>query len=397
MLAYTFYEGDNRVMRYAETLVERGDEVDVIALRKEGQLKKEIINGVNVHRIQKRIKNEKGPLTYLYRILGFFVRAFFVLSISHFRKGYRLLHVHSVPDFLVFAAFVPRVMGAKIVLDIHDLLPELYVSKFAKGPDSKIFRLLVHVERISARFADHIIVANHIWQQRLISRSVPAEKCSVFLNYPDLSIFRRHGRTRSDAKFIMLYPGTLAWHQGLDIAIHAFAKLKNVVPNLEFHIYGEGSAREDLIQLTQTLGIHDRVLFHDAIPLREIPLVIENADLGIVPKRKDFFGNEAFSTKTLEFMTLGVPIIVADTAVDQYYFNDQVVTFFAGGDADHLAACILELAQNPRRRQKQVEYATRFVQHHAWTRVKGEYVGLLDALTASDRSRLELKARNSRS
>jgi len=391
MVAYTFYEGDNRVMRYAETLVERGDEVDVIALRKEGQSRKEVINGVHVYRIQKRIKNEKGPLTYLYRICSFFVRAFFVVSIKHIRKHYRVLHVHSVPDFLVFAASVPRAMGAKVILDIHDLLPELYVSKFAAGANSKIFQFLVYVERVSSRFANHVIVANHIWQQRLISRSVPAEKCSVFLNYPDLSIFRRRGRTRNDGKIVMLYPGTLAWHQGLDIAVNAFAKIKDAVPNLEFQIYGEGTAKEELIQLSRTLGIQDRVLFFDAISLREIPYVMENADLGVVPKRKDFFGNEAFSTKTLEFMALGVPIIVADTAVDHYYFNDQVVTFFVGGDVDRLAESILQLIKNPEKRQKQIENATRFVEQYAWTYAKGDYIRLVNALTEDKRSKLKLK------
>src|SRR5208283_2524237 len=249
MIAYTFYEGDNRVMRYAEALAKRGDEVDVIALRKEGQPKEAMMNGVRVFQIQKRIKNEKGKFTYFYRLLMFFVRSFFLVSVKHLRSPYRLLHVHSVPDFLVFAAWIPRALGAKVILDIHDLLPELYASKFGDGAESQTFRFLAFIERMSAAFADHVIVANHIWQQRLISRSVSAEKCSVFLNYPDLSIFQSRGRTRSDGKFIVLYHGTLAWHQGLDIAIKAFAIIQDKVPNIEFHIYGEGTARESLIQL----------------------------------------------------------------------------------------------------------------------------------------------------
>jgi len=397
MLAYTFYEGDNRVMRYAETLVKRGDEVDVIALRREKQPREEVLDGVHVFRIQKRIKNEKGQLTYLFRILTFFVRSFIVVGIKHLRKPYRVIHVHSVPDFLVFAASVPRVTGAKIILDIHDLLPELYASKFEVGTNSKTFRFLALVERISARFANHVIVANDIWRQRLISRSVPAEKCSVFLNCPDLSVFHPRGRTRDDGKFVMLYPGTLTWHQGLDVAIHAFAKIKDRIPALEFHIYGEGTAKEILIQLTRALGIQDRVLFYDAISLRKIAFIMENADLGVVPKRKDSFGNEAFSTKTLEFMSLGVPIIVADAAVDLYYFNSEIVTFFASGDADHLAECIIQLIQNPEKRRRQVESATQFVKQYEWSCKKGEYIDLIEALTGNESSGISAEARRPQS
>lgn len=383
MIAYTFYEGDNRVMRYAEALAKGGNEVDVIALRKEGQPKEAMMNGVRVFQIQKRIKNEKGKLTYLYRLLMFFVRSFFFVSAKHLRNPYRLLHVHSVPDFLVFAAWIPRAMGAKVILDIHDLLPELYASKFGAGTKSRTFRSLALLERLSAGFADHVIVANHIWQQRLISRSVPAEKCSVFLNYPDLSIFQPLGRTRFDGKFIVLYHGTLAWHQGLDIAIDAIATLKDKVPDMEFHIYGEGTTKDSLIQLAGKRGISDRVLFHDAIPLREIVRVIENADLGVVPKRKDSFGDEAFSTKTLEFMTLGVPIVVAATTVDRYYFNDRIVTFFSSGDMEDLAKCMLELICNPEARRKQVDGARNFAKGYDWDLKKGEYLRLVNALTDS--------------
>src|SRR5438309_3898864 len=61
MLVYTFYESDNRVMRYAKALVERGDEVDVIALGSdETQPAFEVIDNVNVHRIQRRQRNEKS-------------------------------------------------------------------------------------------------------------------------------------------------------------------------------------------------------------------------------------------------------------------------------------------------------------------------------------------------
>ena len=387
MVAYSFYESDNRVMRYAEALAARGDEVEVFALRREGRLKQEVLNGVRVFRIQSRVKNEKAQWSYLFRIVIFFLKSMVLVSAKHLRKPYRFIHVHSVPDFLVFAVWLPRFTGAKVCLDIHDLLPEFYSSKFQSSNKSVTFRLLQFVELASCSFSDHVIAANHIWQKKLIARSVPASKCSVFINYPDRSIFQQHGRTRVDDKIIVIYPGTLSPHQGLDTAIRAFAKLREEAPpNAEFHIYGEGSAKESLVQLTRDLQLEDRVFFRETIPLREMAQIMENADLGVVPKRNDTFGDEAFSTKILEFMAMGVPVVVSETTVDRYYFNDEVVTFFRSGDVEDLFSHILALIRDPQARQRQASRAQEFVKQSDWDLKKGKYLQLVDDLVGDRRA-----------
>ncbi len=383
MLAYTFYESDNRVRRYAETLARRGDRVDVIALRGNSSPKMEIINNVRLFRIQKRVRNETGRFSYLFRLVQFFWRSMFFLAIKEMKDHYDLVHVHSVPDFEVFAAWFPKVRGAKLILDIHDLLPEFYASKFAARPDSRLNRLLLLAERMSAHFADHVIAANHIWGDRLRARSVQPAKCTPILNYPDGSIFYRRGRVRTDGKFIMLYPGSLNRHQGMDLAIQALARIKDQVPQVELHIYGDGSEAGNLRKLAGELGLAERVKFYEGVRITEVPHIMENADLGIVPKRTDGFGNEAFSTKVLEFMTLGVPVIVSDSAVDRYYFTDRVVTFFKGNDEEHLAQCVLEMIQDPAKRTAQVERANEFVKTFDWDLRKNEYLGLVDSLVHS--------------
>jgi glycosyltransferase involved in cell wall biosynthesis len=285
------------------------------------------------------------------------------------------------PDFLVFTAWIPRLMGAKIILDIHDLLPEFYADKFHCGKESRIFKVMVWIEKVSCAFAHHVILPNHIWLKRVQSRSVTPSKSTVVLNYPDPSIFYRRGRSRHDNRFMMIYPGSLGTHQGLDVAIRALAKVKDVIPQADFHIYGTGKAMEDLVKLANELGMRDRVLFHPFMPIWEIAQVMENADLGVVPKRADSFGNEAFSTKTLEFMALGVPLLISDTAVDRYYLNDRIVTFARSGDIDDFAAKMVQLVRNPEASQKQVENANEFIKLNNWDLKKSEYLNLVDSLT----------------
>lgn len=392
MIAYTFYEGDNRVMRYAEALAARGNHVDVIALAKPAQPRFEILHDVRVFRIQARQKNEKNQLSHLVRVLTFLIRASIEVAGKHARHHYDILHVHSVPDFLVFAAFVPRVTGARVILDIHDLLPELYTTKFGSNPASRMFAALRLLERASAHFADHVVAANHIWQQKLTQRSVRNSKCSVFMNYPDPSVFAQRGRCRNDDKIILLYPGTLNWHQGLDLAIRAFAKSAGLFPTSEFHIYGEGPSKETLLRLTAELGLSHRVLFHEPLTLRQIAAVMENSDLGVIPKRNDGFGDEAFSTKSLEFMMLGVPIIIADTTVDKYYFNPDVVTFFRSGDVADLADSMRRLMENHTLRVQQAARARAFVESYSWESKRSDYLALVDRLAAKGRPQRRLPA-----
>ncbi len=381
MVSYSIYDFDNRVRRYAETLVRQGCEVDAVALRSEpGAPAHSVINGVNVYRIQTRIKDEKNKFDYLLRISSFFLRSFAFLTREQFKRPYDLIHVHSVPDCEVFAAAVPKMFGAKIILDIHDVLPEFYASKFNAPLDGFMFKSLVKVERISAAFSDHVIAANHIWEKRMEERSVPQAKLTTILNFPDSEAFRRKGRTRQDGKFILIYPGTLNYHQGLDIAIRAFGLIKDQIPEAQFDIYGSGNLADMLKELIVELGLTNQVKIKGQLPTEEMTTLIENADLGVVPKRKDGFGNEAFSTKILEFMSLGVPVIVPDTDIDKYYFNDSVARFFTANDENSLASAMLELIKHPEIRQKLVRNSAEFVKNYMWDVNQAGYLDLVDGL-----------------
>jgi glycosyltransferase involved in cell wall biosynthesis len=382
MVAYSFYEKDNRVRRYAETLVKRGDQVDVLALRGEGQSPVEMVDGVRVYRIQRRRVSEKGRSSYLFKLLLFFFRSLGFLTWKHLQEHYELVHVHSIPDFEVFAAIVPKLTGARVILDLHDLVPEFYLSKFKLSPRSPMFRILVAVERLSTSFADHVIAANHIWLQRLYERSVARENCTVILNYPDTDIFHHRGRARNDDKFIVVYPGSLNYHQGVDIAIRAFGLIADKVPEAEFHIYGSGEQYDVLAALIDKLNLQARVLLLGTRNLREIAEIMENCDLGVVAKRSDCFGNEAFSTKIFEFMSLDVPVIVPSTLIDTYYFNDSVVRFFQANDDRSLADAMLEMIEYPEERRELVRNARKFIRSYTWDKNRSIYLDLVDSMVA---------------
>lgn len=381
MVSYSRYETDARVRRYAETLAVRGDQVDVIALGKEGSGSHYVLKGVNLYILQARKPDEKRKLFYLFGILKFFFKSAIFLTNQHLKSPYEVIHVHNLPDFLVFTAFLPKILGAKIILDIHDILPECYVTKFNANQTGFVFNLLTLVEKVSMAFSNHVIVSNHIWQKTLVSRSVKEKKCTVILNYPDDSIFYGRPRRRTGNKFIMIYPGSWIWHQGIDIAIKALSIIKDQVPAAEFHLYGGGNDQSTLESLVFDLKLQNRVIFKKGVPTNELTEIIANADLGIEPKRNYGFANEALSTKIMEFMAVGIPVIASDTKVHKYYFNDKVLKFFRAGDENSLAESMLLLIRDNELRKRLVSNALEFVEGYMWKNHRDKYIQLIDSLS----------------
>ena len=386
MLGYTFYELDSRVRQYARALVERGDEVDFIGLRKEGLAAEGVVEGVQMYRIQGREYDEKGKISYLFKLLRFLAGSSLLLSKKHLHKRYDLVHVHSVPDFLVFAAWLPRLTGAKIVLDIHDVVPEFYATKFNAPQDSLTFRLLLLMEKLCGAFANHVIIANDVWRDKLISRALKASKCTTILNSPLCVAPQAGNRQRTNSKFVILYPGSLNHHQGVDVAVQAFALVKKSIPESEFHIYGEGAEFENIGRLIRELGLDKDVFLQPYVSHEEILRIMENADLGVDPKRTDGFANEAFGGKIFEFMALGVPVVASSTLTNRRYFTESVVRFCRGGDAQELARTIIAMHEDPEGTDRMAKNAAVFIRRYQWDTQKSIYLDLVDSLTQSSKN-----------
>lgn len=384
MLAYTDYACDNRVRRYAETLARRGDSVDSVALAGNSESDSGgSLKGVTLYKVQKRSFNQRTEWDFIIPQLLFFWRSARMLTRMHRRAHYDVIHVHNIPDFLVFAAWYPKLTGARIVLDIHDIVPELFANKFSTSLRGAYVYLLKLIEKLSAHFADHVIVSNDLWHDKLVARSVPSDRCSVFVNHVDPELFVRKQRTREDGRYIVIFPGTFQPHQGLDIGMDAFARFRKHIPNAEFHLYGGGNnaVENELRQQVQRLGLEESVKFLGLISLDRMPEVISNADLGVVPKRADSFGNEAYSTKIMEFLSQGIPVVASRTSIDTFYFQEGTVHFFESGNPASMASAMLDVATDEQLRTSLVCKGLEYVQLHGWQKRQHDYLALIDALS----------------
>lgn len=353
VLANTVFLTDPRVLRETECIAERCHQVDVLCLRKPNEPRFEIIKNIHIHRILRHSKPQKS-WGILFQLSLFFLISFIWTSWLYWRKRYEVIHVHTIPDFEIFAAVIPKFCGARLVLDMHESMPDLYMRKFSKSNDHWMIRIIRRIEKLSFRFADHVILATPFMRDNLVAGGMEAEKCTAIINLPDLKYFGINGNINlsKNGKFDLIYHGTLSEVHGVDIAIQALKLISQETSlPIRFHIYGSGANKESLQALVQDLNLQDVVFFHQSVPINDLAKILREMDAGIVPKRDGVFAAEAISTKLFELAAMELPAIVSRTRGDSLFFDDSMVLFFEPGNDRQLADCILKLYRNPQLRR----------------------------------------------
>jgi glycosyltransferase involved in cell wall biosynthesis len=345
MIAYTPYEMDARVKRAVEALVERGHRVDVFAAVSDGI--RPAANSAHLRIYRLRMKKQRTAASrYAFEYGGFFAWSFILISIFHLRRRYRLVYVHNMPNFLVFAGLVPRMTGARIILDVHDPAAELLASVRGRELPTWLRFLANTEERVSLSFADSVITVNESMRRRLIQMT--RSPVGVTMNVPDPAIFGLQERSpRAEGPQRLVYSGTIAHRFSLDLAVRALSMLAAEFPLLRLQLVGEGPAVDSLLQLAEAEGVADRVEYCGFVPHHEIPAIMDGAVAGISAQREDAFGSLVFSVKVAEYAALGLPVICAGTTTMRYYFDDDEMLFFKPEDAGDLARAIRELLSDP--------------------------------------------------
>jgi glycosyltransferase involved in cell wall biosynthesis len=390
MIAHTYYEEDPRVRREAEALVARGRSVDVIALRRPGDGPQGALNGVRITRIDVQRHQGAGLPVYLREYLSFLVRAGWAATRAHRRRRYRVVQVHSLPDFLVFAALPLKMVGVRVILDLHEAMPEFFRTRFPNVRSPLVRRLLLFQERLSIAFADRVLAVNELMADRLLGLGVPNEKLTIVPNAPDLSLFDPTGRPRrgfrEDGSLRVVYTGALTPTYELDVALDAIARLAVDRPDLEarLDLYGRGDSEASLRERAAGLGIDRRVTFHGRIPLEDVPAAVAAADIGIAPTRLDDFTKVSLSTKVFEYGAMGKPVVASRLPLVERTFAADAVLTYPSGDVAALAAGIARLADDPLEREARVAKTAIRVRDLGWAAEADRYAALVDRL-ARDR------------
>jgi glycosyltransferase involved in cell wall biosynthesis len=397
MVLHGYYLIDARVRRYAELLASEGHTVDVLCLGECDTSTTDSHLGVGIHRIRQARLRGSSRLSYVYEYFSAFVRFFVRLNwLALTRGNYDVVHVHNMPDFLVFCAIFQKLAGTKIFLDLHDLMPEVYQSKYKLGHEHWLTWLLRVEERLSIRFSSMVITANHIFADLLLRRGVAAPKVTVVMNGADERFFVseidrkaiRANKRRGD--FHVLYVGTLAPRYGVEIAIRALAKLHKArsIPGLRFSIIprtaNEGRYVDEVVKEAGRSGLGSHFRLRNPVPHDQMPRVIAEADAMIYTPLPDIHMDIALSTKIPEAIAAGCPIVASRLSVHRRYFDEDALFMFEPGNVDECAARVLEVAVSPDGVREKMAHAKARLEEIGWPKQAQIYLNLLSAVRGRD-------------
>jgi glycosyltransferase involved in cell wall biosynthesis len=386
MIVHAYYEEDPRVRREAETLVAAGWEVDVFGLRRPGEEPAAVVSGVNLRRLPVGRHQGAGLPVYLAEYGAFLIRALWAATGAHRRRRYGLVEVHSLPDYLVFAALPMKLAGVPVLLDLHEAMPEFFRSRFPKAANPISYRLLRLQERLSIAVANEVMTVNEPLAERLRGLGVKPERLTVLLNSPDLTLFDPAAHPRrefmADGTLRIVYTGALTPTYELDVLLRAIARIAAARPGpLKATFYGRGDAQPALEALAAELGIADRVDFPGRIPIEDVPAAVAAGDIGIAPTRLDPFTGMSLSTKVLEYAAMEKPVVASRLPTVERYFAPDTLSIYEPGDPESLAAAILTLVDDAGGRLSRVERTGRRIDELSWTRQAEGFKAVVERLT----------------
>ena len=297
-----------------------------------------------------------------------------------------MIDVNTLPDFLIFAPALAKWMGARLILDMHEITPEFYMSKYEMTENSLTVRLLKYLERISIAFADHVITINEPIEDLLVERGLPRSKSTIIMNVADETRFASNTgpsaapRLRDRQKFVMMYHGTLTHIYGLDIAIEAFALAHQEMPGAELWILGSGSEKDALSKQAERCGLTSKVRLLGWVTPTEIPMWLEQCDIGILPIRRDVFLDFAFPNKLPEFIITGKSVIVSRLKAIRHYFSDHALAYFEPNDPVDLSRQMVRVYRDPQLRTRLSLKARSEQAPIRWELMRQRYLSLVDAL-----------------
>jgi glycosyltransferase involved in cell wall biosynthesis len=394
MVVHADYPMDTRPRRAAEVLVSQGMAVDLICLQsEEKQPKHEVSNGIHILRIP--LRHSRGSIfTYAFEYSAFILASTVIFAFRSLRRRYDLVYVHNMPDILVLCALIPKALGAKVILDLHDPVPELMTTIFGMAPDSFAVRLLEKLEKWSIALADSVITVNRACARLFISRGCPAQKMSVIMNSPDDQILplrspqiRQQSTSASEKPFVIVYHGSLVERNGLELAVDAMARLRDSVPSAQLRIYGwKNDFLARVMRSVEENGLQDKVQYLGVKPFEEIVKIMAESDLGIIPNLRSRFTELNTPTRIFEYLAAGKPVIAPRAEGISDYFDESSLIFFELGSSEDLAHKIEYVFSHPAEVLEIVKRGQEVYQEYVWSKERLRLATLVAGLLAREAS-----------
>jgi len=385
VLRHGYYPEDVRVFKEVRALCEAGYSVDVICLKQPSEPIVDLIDGVHVYRLPLRHQRH-SVIRYLLEYGLSFSLMTFIVTILYFRRHYSCIQVNNLPDALVFATVIPRLFGAKVLLDMHEPTPEMWVTNYGERRQ-KILKIHLALERYAIKYADRVITVNETIRTRFIERGASAMKIEVIRNVPGDSLIEDSNPYLSALPkvYTLITHGTIERRYGHEVILYALPLLRKTIERLQVYIVGDGEDLERLTTLSRELECSDIVSFIGYLPFPELSKLISKADVGLIPILPTPFGELCQPNKLFDYVALKRPVVISRLKAIQESFDDSCLMFFEPENYEDMAYKIIDIYNQPEKAKILVDNAYLRYDKMRWDKIKQIYLGIVANLNGNMR------------
>jgi glycosyltransferase involved in cell wall biosynthesis len=387
-----YYPGDARLLTTIQALQDRGYQVDMVCMRSPGQPLHSYEDGVHIYRIPSMIRKRAGKLRYALEYLSFLVPCALLVLWLHLRKGYTVVEVTNLPDFLLAVGVLPRLLGAKLIFDVRECAPEMFNDRWGLSMDGRFMRLMIAIEQWCIRFAHATVTCTEQMRQAMIGRGADPDKIAVVLNVNVSANLTGDGLpdpndTAAD-EFRIVTHGTIIKRYGHEVLIRAMPHIVAAIPQARLKIFGRGEMKAELESLVKTLELDQVVNFPGFVSEEELVRTLRAAHVGVVTLLRNPEADLVHTFKMFEYIALGVPVVHSGTTAAKAYFDPTCMQFFEASDEKDLARAVIELYQSPARRHDMAKNARQKVaDSYSTARQKVIFGDVVDGLVSGFRRR----------
>jgi glycosyltransferase involved in cell wall biosynthesis len=358
---------DRRVWQECCALTDAGYRVDVICPRgtKHDPEPFAEIRDVRIYRYP-LVAASGGPSGYLREYGTALWHTLRIARRLSRREPFDVIHACNPPDLLFLIALALRPSGARFLFDHHDLVPELFESRFAGGSRA-LHRLSMLFERLTFQTADAVISTNDSYRRAALTRGgMPPDRVRVVRSAPDLSRFvpvEPDPVLKRGKPFLACYLGVMGPQDGVDYALRALACLHHEIGREDVHttFIGGGDAFDASVALAKRLGLDGVVEFTGRVPDETVQRYLSTADVCLSPDPKNPLNDVSSMNKVVEYMAMGRPLVSFDLHEARVTAADAAL-YAVDNDEVEFAKLIAELLDDPERRERMGKIGRRRVE-----------------------------------
>jgi glycosyltransferase involved in cell wall biosynthesis len=365
--------------RECEALAGAGFDVEFLCMRSDERPRRTVVNGVTITSLPASLERS-GAIGYAIGYGRFFLLTASVLTARHLRRRYSVIQINTMPDFLVFAAIVPKLLGSRVVAYMKEPTPEL--AEVIYGP-GRLSKALARIEQWTLRFADHSVTVTDQLKQRYVERGARADRISVVRKGTGaetlISSWTPPEETAAQG-FTLICHGSIEDRYGQDVIVDAVKLLHDELPDLRVVFTGRGSNVDQLVAMIDEAGLGEVVSYEGWVSRDRLNDLLHSADAGIVAQKASPYSHLVHTNKMVDYWIFGLPVIASRLRAVSEVYDSSELEYYEPDDPRDLARAIRRLHDDPARRAELATNGAQAQLRNGWAVQRGIYVAVYDAL-----------------